>query len=157
MFLCITEEHSWKWTEMEAAALMMIGHVLQSWKQMIICDTRAERENAPSWLQWRTFPRYHRARWENGGADFRTALLFLQSERTLSQFRVAASFLWCQKLYSRFEKTKSTVWTWLGHGVQCRLAQKPLNLLRLKWDIEKSPDIPEVSEPSVCIVKANKW
>lgn len=45
MFLCIREEHSCK-TEMEAAALMMIGHVLQSSKQMIICDAGALRENA---------------------------------------------------------------------------------------------------------------
>lgn len=31
---------------------------------------------------------------------------------------------------------------------------KPLNLLRLKWDIEKSPDIPEGIEQSLCIVRA---
>lgn len=42
---------------------------------------------------------------------------------------------------------------------QCALLfrSKPLNLLWVKWDIEKSPDIPGVSEQSISIVRAKRW
>lgn len=117
MILCIKEEHPCE-REMEAAALLMIGYVLQSLMQCRCLETECLAHDCDLFLSSLCMI-------VDLHSDCRAALLFFQNEWALSQFRVVAPFLWCQKLYSWSETTESAVWTWLGHRVQWCLVQNP--------------------------------
>lgn len=144
MFLCIREEHSLSKT-MGPAALMMIALVLQSWKQMIICNARA-LENATLLIAVKTISRY-RSVWHcrmAGQTSGRRYSSFKVSEHCLSLELWFHSCGVRNYIFGLKWQTYCLDLTWPQNALL--FSSKPLNLLWLKWDIEKSPDIPEVSE-----------